>query len=123
MPGVISRCLPWASAAFMSATVVPALTMRKFAIGIDVPAGFCASQLVACASRRTPGTNTCQAPAESTCRNGFSRTTGDFGTEVTGGVGKVVAGALAVPTNTMFQLEPTQLPSTELRVTHCCWVP
>jgi hypothetical protein len=97
--------------------------MRKSAIGIDVPAGFCASQLVACASCRTSGTKTCQAPLLSTYRNGFSLITGDFGTDVTGGAGKVVAGALAVPTKTMFQLEPTQLPSDELRVTHCCWVP
>src|SRR6266568_4308131 len=123
MPGVMIRFLPAASAAFRSAAVAPGLAMKKSEIGSEVPAGLWPNQLVACVLVRTAGTNTCQAPWRSTYRNGFSLTTGVCGIEMYGGVGKEVCGALATPTNTKFQFEPTQLPTTELRVIHCCWVP
>ena len=42
---------------------------------------------------------------------------------VYGGSGKLFAGARSVPTNTMFQFDPVQLPSALLRVSHCCWLP
>lgn len=42
---------------------------------------------------------------------------------VWGGLGKVVPGTPWLPTKTMFQLAPVQLPSWELRVNHCCWLP
>lgn len=56
-------------------------------------------------------------------RKGFSRTTGVRSTVVYGGLGKLVPGTPWLPTKTMFQLEPVQEPSWELRVSHCCWVP
>src|SRR5882757_3823030 len=92
-------------------------------MGSDTPSGLQPSQLVAWLSVRTAGTNTWYAPSLSTYRNGFSRTTGVWAIDVYGGVGKLVAGAFATPTNTKFQFEPTQPPTTEFRVIHCCWVP
>src|SRR5882757_10222778 len=56
-------------------------------------------------------------------RNGFSRETGVWSTVVYGGQGKLPAGAFWSPTNTMFQLEPLQLPHSELRDIHCCCEP
>jgi hypothetical protein len=44
-------------------------------------------------------------------------------TRVYGGLGKLPAGAFVSPTNTMFQLDPVQLPISELRVSHCCCEP
>ncbi len=42
---------------------------------------------------------------------------------VYGGCGKVLPGTPWLPTKTMFQLDPFQLPSWELRVSHCCCDP
>src|SRR5580765_5480960 len=42
---------------------------------------------------------------------------------VYGGSGKLSAGAPRVPTKTMFQFAPFQLPSSLSRVSHCCWLP
>src|SRR5258708_14151920 len=42
---------------------------------------------------------------------------------VYGGSGKLFGGACPVPTNTMFQFDPVQLPRSLLRVIHCCWLP
>src|SRR5690349_1033597 len=56
-------------------------------------------------------------------RNGFSRTSGVLPTLVYPGSGKLVPGAPWVPTQTMFQFAPDQLPMVELRVIHCCCEP
>src|SRR5205814_2657080 len=53
-----------------------------------------------------------------------SRTSGVCATVVCGGWGQALpAGALSVPTNTMFHTPPDQLPNCALREIHCCWLP
>src|SRR5215471_16335690 len=70
---------------------------------------------------RSAGTNTAKL-APSRNRNGFSRDTGVGLTNVLGVVGQVPPGRLVgIPTNTMFQLLPVQLPHCALREIHCCW--
>src|SRR3984957_16326664 len=56
-------------------------------------------------------------------RYGFSSTVGVRLTVVYGGLGKLCAGTPVLPTNTMFQFDPVQLPSWSLRMMNCCWVP
>src|ERR1700729_1557619 len=53
-------------------------------------------------------------------RYGFSSTVGVWLTVVSGGLGKLCPGTPVLPTNTMFQFEPVQLPSWSLRIR---WVP
>lgn len=40
---------------------------------------------------------------------------------VSGGAGKVLAGAPWTPEKTMFHTPPSQLPRPLSRVYHCCW--
>src|SRR5205809_2347597 len=123
MPGVTMRCLLCASASFIAATVVPGFTMTNSPIGCVTPGGSCALHVVPLAFARNAGTNTFHVPRASTNRNGFSRITGAEASVVYGGAGKLCVGALRVPTKTMFQLDPVQLPISLLRVSHCCWLP
>src|SRR4051812_7586495 len=102
MPGVTMRCFPRASAAFIVATEVPGLMIVKSLMGNATPGAFTPLHVVPAVPERNAGTNTFHAPRESTNRNGFSRTSGVEGTVVYGGLGKLCAGALRVPTNTMF---------------------
>src|SRR6476620_2935310 len=123
MPGVTTRLMPRASAAFMDDTVVPGVTIRKSLSGRDTPRGGAALHVVPSARERNAGTNTDHASRRSTTRKGFSRITGAAPIVVYGGSGKIVAGAPCVPTKTMFQFAPVQRPSVLLRVSHCCWLP
>ena len=73
---------------------------------------------------RAAGTRTRHAPASSTYRNGFSRLSGVVSSVVYGGSGKPVsAGAPTVPAKTWFHTPLVQLPTSELRVIHCCCEP
>ncbi len=54
-------------------------------------------------------------------RYGTSRETGVAARVVSGGFGKVFAGAPCTPEKTMFQTPPAQLPRLLSRVYHCCW--
>src|SRR3954454_10808136 len=56
-------------------------------------------------------------------RYGFSRTTGVLSITVYGFAGQVPSGGLVVPTKTMFQFPPRQLPHSALRENHCCCEP
>src|SRR4051812_22528184 len=123
MPGVMRRCLPRPSAAFINATELPGLMIAKALSGRDVPVALPELHVVPLAFARSSGTKTFHAPRDSTYRNGFSRTSGEEGTVVYGGSGKLCAGAFRVPTNTMFQLAPVHPPSSLFRVSHCCWLP
>src|SRR6185436_1707703 len=114
MPGVMRRCLPRASAAFITAAlflVLSALMISKSAMGNLLPRGAPDSHVVLRELERRAGTKTFHSPRVPTYRKGFSRTAGVTSTVVYGGVGKLFAGAPVVPTNTMFQLEPVQRPS------------
>src|SRR6202171_6306294 len=117
------RLLLRASAPFIVAAEVPGLTMTNWLRGRATPRAFPETQVVPSAFERTAGTKTFHAPRRSTTRNGFSRITGAASMVVYGGSGKLFVGARSVPTNTMFQFDPFQLPSALLRVSHCCWLP
>src|ERR1700738_3131412 len=117
------RLLFRASAPFIVAAEVPGVTMTNWLRGRATPRGFPEIQVVPSAFERSAGTKTFHAPRRSTTRNGFSRITGAASTVLYGGSGKVFAGACWVPTKTMFQFDPVQLPSALLRVSHCCWLP
>src|SRR5262245_56916050 len=117
------RFLPWASAAFMVAAVVPGRAMKNWLSDIDVPAGVLPNQHVPAELVRIAGTNTRYSPVPSTYMNGFSRTTGVCATTVCDGLGKCGGGAPVTPVNTMFHTEPDQLPNSLLRENHCCWDP
>src|SRR5882762_1715971 len=117
------RLLFRASASFIVAAVVPGLTMTNWLMGCATPRGFPELQVVPSAFERSAGTKTFHSPRRSTTRKGFSRITGATSIVVYGGSGKLFAGACRVPTNTMFQFDPVQLPSALLRVSHCCWLP
>src|SRR6266550_2700712 len=119
----MTRLLLRASAAFIVAAEVPGFTMTNSLRGRVTPRGFSEIQVVPCAFERSAGTKTFQAPRRLTKRNGFSRITGVASIVVYGGLGKLFVGAPPVPTNTMFQFDPFQLPSVLLRVSHCCWLP
>src|SRR5438034_4359321 len=54
---------------------------------------------------------------------GFSRTTGVLSITVYGCCGQAPAGGLVVPTKTMFQFPPRQLPNSVFRENHCCCEP
>src|SRR5258706_7109238 len=112
-----------ASALFIVDAELPGLTMTNSLSGRATPRGFPEIQVVPSAFERSAGTKTPHAPRRSTKRNGFSRITGAASIVVYGGVGKLFDGAPPVPTNTMFQFDPFQLPSALLRVSHCCWLP
>src|ERR1700741_205883 len=114
------RLLFCASAPFIVAAEVPGLTIRNSLIERSVPRGLPELQVVPSALERSAGTKTFHSPRRSTKRNGFSRIIGATSIVVYGGSGKLFAGACWVPTNTMFQLDPVQLPSALLRVSHCC---
>src|SRR5262249_52434335 len=62
-PGVTSRFLPAAKAAFMSAAVAPGLATKNWLNGIDVPGVPPLVQLAPDELVCTPGTNTWYAPA------------------------------------------------------------
>src|SRR6267378_3673112 len=117
------RLLFRASASFIVAAEVPGLTMTNWLKGCATPRGFPELQVVPPAFERSAGTKTFHSPRRSTTRNGFSRITGAASIVVYGGSGKLFDGACSVPTNTMFQFDPFQLPSALLRVSHCCWLP
>src|ERR1700736_170767 len=117
------RLLLRASAPFIVAADVPGLMMTNSLKGGATPSGFPEIQVVPSAFERSAGTKTLHAPRWSTMRNGFSRITGAASSVVYGGAGKLFVGARSVPTNTMFQFDPFQLPSALLRVSHCCWLP
>src|SRR6476646_5489467 len=102
MPGVMMRLLLRASATFIVAPDVPGFTMTNSLRGRATPRGFPAIQVVPPAFERSAGTKTFHSPRASTKRNGFSRIAGAESIVVYGGLGKVLAGAPAVPTNTMF---------------------
>src|SRR3982074_1148007 len=109
-----------ASAPFIVAAEGPGLTRKNWLRGGGRPGGAPPIQLVPSAFERSAGTKTFHAPRRSTKRNGFSRITGAASIVVYGGSGKLFVGACSVPTNTMFQFDPVQLPSALLRVSHCC---
>src|ERR1700687_3607654 len=117
------RLLLCASAPFIVAAEVPGFTMTDSLRGPGTPRGFPETQVVPSALELSAGTKTFHAPRWSTKRNGFSRITGAASIAVYGGSGKLFVGARSVPTNTMFQFDPFQLPSALLRVSHCCWLP
>src|SRR5437016_3958298 len=111
MPGVIMRFLRRARAAFIAATVVPGFTMTKSLIGSETPGAAPAPSphVVPLAFERSAGTNTRHVwplPLASIYRKGFSRIRGADAIVVYGGSGKLCAGALRVPTKTMFQFAP-----------------
>src|SRR6185369_7268183 len=108
---------------FIADTDVPGFTMKKSLMGSATPAAFAELHVTPLVFERTAGTNTLHSPRSSTKRKGFSRITGADGSVVYGGSGKLCAGAFFVPTNTMFQFAPFQLPSSLFRVSHCCWLP
>src|SRR3954447_20373337 len=56
-------------------------------------------------------------------RYGFSRTTGVLAIPGYGFAGQFPSGGLVVPTKTMFQFPPRQLPQSQLRENHCCCEP
>src|SRR6266481_4076112 len=116
----MTRLLLRASAPFMVAAGVPGFTMTNSLRGRATPRGFPEIQVGPSAFERSAGTNTFHAPRASMKRNGFSRITGAASIVVYGGSGKLFVGAPPVPTNTMFQFDPFQLPSALLRVSHCC---
>src|SRR5687768_9898031 len=73
---------------------------------------------------RASGTRTWYRPRESRYRYGFSRLTGVVSSVVYGGDGKPASsGAPTVPANTWFHTPLDQLPSSLLRVSHCCCDP
>src|ERR1700737_1936775 len=116
------RLLLRASAPFIVAAEAPGLTMTKSLNGRATPSGLPEIQVVPSAFERSAGTKTFHAPRWSTKRNGFSRITGAASIAVYGGSGKLFVGARSVPTNTMFQFDPFQLPSALLGVSPCCWL-
>src|SRR6202042_1592863 len=109
------------SAALICATVLLGVAMKKSLIGSEVPGVLPPAQETPCELVRFEGTNTSQFPEESMYRYGFSSTVGVVPTVVY--AGKLCAGTPVLPTNTMFQFEPVQLPSLSLRMMNCCWVP
>src|SRR5258706_10054035 len=117
------RLLLRASSLFIVAAELPGFTMTNSVSGRATPRGFPEIHVVPSAFERSAGTNTFHSPRASTKRNGFSRITGAASIVVYGGSGKLFVGAPPVPTNTMFQFDPFQLPSALLRVSHCCWLP
>src|SRR5438445_13655025 len=123
MPGVMMRLFLRASAPFIVAADVPGFTTTKSLSGRATPRGFPEIQVVPAAFDQSAGTKTFHAPLRSIMRNGFSRITGAASIVVYGGSGKLFVGAPSVPTNTIFQFDPAQLPSVLLRVSHCCWLP
>src|SRR5258708_1190811 len=110
MPGVMMRFLR-ASAAFIADAERPGFTMTNSLSACATPGVVPETHVVPWAFERSAGTNTFHAPLASIYRNGFSRTTGTESIVVYGGCGKLSAGAPRVPTNTMFQFAPVQLPS------------
>jgi hypothetical protein len=78
----MSRFLPAASAAFIVAAESPGRMIWNWLSGNEVPAGVVPDQVGPVAFVRRAGTNTLYAPAPSTYRNGFSRTTGALATVV-----------------------------------------
>src|SRR5689334_14559098 len=110
------RFLSRASALFIVAAEVPGLTIRNWLSGCATPFACPELQLVPRALERSAGTKTFHSPRRSTTRKGFSRITGATSIVLYGGSGKLLAGACRVPTNTMFQFDPVQLPSALLRV-------
>src|SRR6266513_4425279 len=111
MPGVMMRLLFRASAPFIVAAEVPGLTMTNSLKGCATPLGLPEIHVTPSAFERSAGTKTFHSPRRSTNRNGFSRIAGATSIVVYGGSGKLFVGACRVPTNTMFQFDPVQLPS------------
>src|SRR5689334_15109691 len=123
MPGVNSRCRPWERARLRVLAESPGRATWNADSGMPCPAALPEAQVVPVELRRRAGTKTWYEPWASTVRKGFSRTTGVRSTVVIGGLGKLWAGAPWVPTKTMFQLAPVQLPKVSLRDSHCCCEP
>ena len=107
----------------LSAEARSGCAMSKSASGTDRPTACSSRQRTPAVSRSNPGTRTLYLPAWSTCRKGFSRSTGTFATTVNGGFGHSPTGGLVTPTKTMFQLEPVHFPHCVFREIHCCCVP